>query len=50
MSEKEGTGTGALQEVTHAQLKGGTVANAANNDASFWPAAATCPAGTTDSA
>ena len=30
--------------------KGGTVANAANIDASLWSAVATCPAGKTDSA
>ena len=40
MSKNGGTGTGAPQEVTHATLKGGTVANAANNDASHWSAVA----------
>ena len=40
MSKKGGTGTGAPQEVAHATLKGGTVANAANNDPSPWLAVA----------
>ena len=31
---------GAGVKVAHATLKGGTVANAANNDTSLWPAVA----------
>ena len=38
MSKNGGTGTQAPQEVAHATLKGGTVSNAANNDASLWSA------------
>ena len=40
MSKKGGTGKRGFQEVAHATLKGWTVANAANNNASFWPAIA----------
>ena len=40
MSKKGETGGQAPQEVAHATLKGGTVANAANNDASLWSARA----------
>ena len=40
MSNKAGVGTLGVVEVAHATLKGGTVANAANIDASFWSAAA----------
>ena len=40
MCKKGRTGTQGHQEVAHATLKGGTVANAANNDASLWLAVA----------
>mgnify|MGYP003328403113 CR=1 FL=1 len=48
MLKNGGTGKRAPMEVAHAPLKGGTVANAADSDASFWPAVATCSAGTTE--
>ena len=40
MSKKGERGGRAPQEVAHATLKVGTVANAANNDASLWSAIA----------
>ena len=40
MCKKGRTGAQGHQEVAHATLKGGTVANAANNDASLWLAVA----------
>ena len=40
MCKKGRTGTRGHQEVAHATLKGGTVANAANNDTSPWSAIA----------
>ena len=36
--KKGRTGAREHQEVAHATLKGGTAANAANSNASFWPA------------
>ena len=40
MSKKGESGGRAPQEVAHATLKGGTVANAANNDTLLWSAVA----------